>query len=302
MSLERFGDLTEQLASLGSVRQLVVSGMGEPMTHPRIHEMLAQVRPHGWQLTLLSNLLAGDVERLAADGVDGVLAGLHGVSPDTYSAFHPGTTEDDFFRVCGHLRRLARAGTRVRHVHVITRHNASELPEMIRFGGLFRADRVNLKLASLSRGTEACRITGEQRDWLLDEGIPRGREAAGRGGVATNLDLFERQVRTGGAATAPMASIGCFMGYLYARVAADGRVLYCCNDALQVGHLDEAPYDELWSGSVWQAMRDRVRGGDFPAGCERCGKLEQNLKWSRRFRAHAGEAAWRRAAGLGDVA
>lgn len=302
MSLDRFAGLVEQLATLGSVRQLVVSGMGEPMTHPRIHEMLALARAQPWQLTLLSNLVAGDVGRLIADGVDAVLVGLHGVTPDSYAAFHPGTTEEPFFAVCGHLRRLTRAGVRVRHVHVITRDNADELVEMVRFGALFRADRVNVKLASLARGTEACRIGDDQRGWLLAEGIPGAREAAARGGVDTNLDLFERQVRAGGGVTAPMPRIGCFMGYLYARVATDGRVLYCCNDALTVGHLDDAPLAELWHGQTWQAMRDRLREGDFPAGCERCGKLEQNVKWSGRLRDAAGESAWRAATGVGGVA
>ncbi len=37
MSLDRFGALVDQLARLGSVRQLVISGIGEPMTHPQIH-------------------------------------------------------------------------------------------------------------------------------------------------------------------------------------------------------------------------------------------------------------------------
>ena len=302
MSLERFTDVVDQLERLGSVRGVVLSGMGEPLIHPHIHEMIAAVHRRRWRLTLISNLVDGDVERLSAGGVDAVLAGIHGATPETYAAFHPGATERQFFAVCGHLRQLVRAGVRVRHVHVICRDNADELVEMVRFGALFRADRVNLKLASLARGTEARRITAEQRRWLATEGIPRAREAAQAGGVATNLDLFERQLRTGGGATAPIDRIGCFMGYVYARVTADGRALYCCNDALEVDSLEHASFEALWTGEAWQGLRDRLRTGDFPAGCERCGKLEQNVKWSRRFRRVAGDDAWRAATGAQEVA
>jgi MoaA/NifB/PqqE/SkfB family radical SAM enzyme len=300
LAFDRFRALLEDLGAMGSVRAVVLSGMGEPLTHPHIYDMIAAVKTRGWHLTLITNLIGADINRLARSGVDQLLVGVHGVTPKVYSAFHSGWTEQQFFRMCQHLRALARAGVRCRHVQVINRDTADQVVDMVRFGRMFRADRVNYKLAALSGGTEACGTTPEQRAWLLAAGIPDALALAAELGVATNLDLFERQVRAAVAdehATTPIEAVGCFMGHVYARITADGEVLYCCDSRARVGALDAAPFGALWHGPRWQALRDRLRAGDYLEGCNRCGKFEQNAKWSERYRAFAGDAAWRAATG-----
>jgi len=182
--------------------------------------------------------------------------------------------------MCASLRALGRTGARVRHVQVIDRTTAAEVPEMVRFGGMFGADRVNFKLASLAEGTEATTVTDAQREWLLAEGIPRARSLADALGVPTNLPLFERQVRTGGLATVPIEEPGCWMGYVYTRITVDEEVLYCCNTSVRVGTLRDGPFEALWYGPKWQALRDTLATGRYFRGCERCGKFEQNVKWA----------------------
>jgi len=129
--------------------------------------------------------------------------------------------------MCATLRRLSRSSTRVRHVQVINRDTAPEVAEMVRFARSFGADRVNYKLASLHSGTEEVGISEEQREWLLNEGIPRARQLAQEWDVKTNLSLFERQVASGGRATAPIDAVGCFMGYVFSRITVDEDVLFC---------------------------------------------------------------------------
>jgi len=289
----RFDALVDELAALGSVRDVVVSGMGEPLTHPDIYAMLARVKAEGWHLTVLSNLLAADLDRLVDAGIDNLLVGVHGATPATYAAFHPGWDEGDFARMCAALRRLARAGVRTRHVHVINRDTTPEVVDMVRFGQLFGAQRVNYKLASLAGGTEDCAVTSAQVQWLHDEGIPEARALADDLGVHTNLDLFARQIEAAAAGvtrTTDMASVGCFMGHVYTRVTVDLDVLYCCNTNVRVGSLNDASFEDLWWGEAWQSLRDRVAGGRFFDGCERCGKFEQNTKWAARVRSSEGAA------------
>lgn len=285
LPLSTFHALCDDLASMGSVRAVVVSGMGEPLTHPDVYEMLHRVKAEGWHLTLLSNLVAADIDRLAACGVDNLLVGVQGASPDAYTAFHPGWSEQHFFTMCRSMRRLARAGTTLRHVQVIDRHTAPEVVEMVRFGKLFQAERVNYKLASLAAGTEQVGITAEQRDWLLAQAVPQARALAAELGVATNLDLFEQQLRAAQGelrATTSMDEVGCAMGHVYTRIAVTGEVLYCCNTEVVVGHLDDGPVSTQWWGEAWQALRERIARHEWFPGCERCGKFEQNVKWAAR--------------------
>lgn len=303
IDLPVFDDLVSDLAALGSVKSVILSGMGDPLVHPDIYEMIGRIKRHGWHLTVMTNLIGADIDRLVVAGVDQFLIGVHGATPTAYSAFHPGWDEREFFVLCGHLRRLSSTAASVRHVQVINGDTAPEFVDMIRFGAQFRAERVNYKLASLTGGTETCQITDEQRQWLAEEAVPAARALATELGVATNLDLFAQQLAAADDymhdenATVPIADVGCFMGYVYTRITASLDVLYCCNTEVRVGSLADARFSELWTGPAWQGLRDRLRRGDYLAGCERCGKFEQNVAWSRRVRDELGEPAWRQATG-----
>ncbi|MCA9666929.1 MAG: radical SAM protein [Myxococcales bacterium] len=298
---ERFEALVDELSAMGSVQEMILSGMGDPLTHPDIYEMIAAVKQRGFRLTMLTNLVAADIDKLCDSGVDQLLVGVHGVTPESYCAFHPGWTEQHFFRMCRYLRALRTAGVSCRHVQVINRDTADELCEMVRFGDLFAADRVNFKLASLAEGTERCAITDAQRRRLREHDIDLARALADDLGVRTNLALFERQVAAAdalGAApqtTTPMHEIGCYMGYVYTRITVDLEVLYCCNTEVKVGRLDEGErgtgFAALWQGERWQALRAAMARHEYLPGCERCGKLEQNVKWSARVREAAAKAA-----------
>lgn len=281
---ESFDALMSALDRLGSVRAVVLSGMGEPLLHPDIYEMMAAVRSRGWHLTVLSNLLAADLDRLCRAGVDNLLVGVHGATPDAYMSFHPGWTEDHFRDLCTALRRLVAAGVSTRHVQVINRFTAPDVVRMVGFGRRFGADRVNFKLASLAYGTEASAITAEQQDWLRREAIPEAMEQAARMGVNTNLSLFARQLAQDDPLhTTNMDEVGCYMGYVYTRVTVDGTILYCCNATIEVGHLRDAPLDVWWTSDRWQAIRERIARREWFAGCERCGKYEQNVAWAQRL-------------------
>jgi MoaA/NifB/PqqE/SkfB family radical SAM enzyme len=300
LPLATFRRIIGELDALGSVHAVVLSGMGEPLVHPDAYAMIGEVKARGWELTVISNLVAADVDQLARSGVDHLLVGVQGVTPETYAAFHPGWGEREFFGMCRALRRLTKAGIRCRHVQVINRDLAPQVVEMVRFGHLFGANRVNYKLASLAGGTQACAATPEQMRWLLAEGIPAARELAAELGVRTNLSLFERQVAAAlgrALATTPIEDVGCFMGYVYTRITVALDVLYCCNTNVQVGSLHDTTFADLWRGAAWQGLRDRLRSGRYLDGCERCGKFEQNVKWSERARAHLGEQDWLAATG-----
>jgi len=284
---DTFERLMTELDSFGSVRAVVLSGMGEPLTHPRIYEMMDAVKVRGWHLTVLSNLLAADIEKLCAAGIDNLLVGVHGATPSAYAAFHPGWDERDFFRMTRGLRALAHAGVRTRHVQVINQDTAPDVPGMVRFARRYEADRVNYKLASLAGGTEDRAITPEQHAWLQAEGVPEARRLAKKLSVRTNLDLFQRQLdaaQEDPTQVTAMQDVGCAMGFAYTRVTVDGTVLFCCDTEIEVGNIGGEPLREQWFGPRWQAMRERIGGGGWFPGCARCGKHEQNVKWARRQR------------------
>lgn len=294
--------LLDDIQSLGGLEAIIVSGMGEPFTHPDIYTILRDIKRRGLHLTIITNLVAADVDRIIDIGVDSLLIGVQGASQSSYLAFHPSFHAGHWQRLQAALTRLHAAGRRDKHVQVICSHNAHELAAMIEQAHRFDAAQINFKLASLRGGTEAVAITEAQRRALLATDVPAARQLADSLGVANNLDVFETQLRTGGEATAPIADVGCFLGYHYSRVTVEGTVLYCCNTEVEVGRLADHSFSTLWRGPAWEAMRARLRAGRYFPGCHQCGKFNQNIKLSDRFRRVYGEARWHAVTGRGPDA
>ncbi|KAA0254164.1 MAG: radical SAM protein [Acidobacteria bacterium] len=276
--------LLDDLGTLGGLRSVILSGMGEPFVHPEIHAICESVKRRTLHLTVITNLLLADPGKVLSIGVDQLLIGVHAATAESYRAFHPGTGEAEWTRLLASLDRFAGAGKRFRHVQVICATNAHELPAMVRLAARYGAGGITFKLASLLDGTERVALSPEAREALVAEGIPSAREEASRLGVATNLDVLARQLSAGGARTAPIAETGCFMGYAYARVTVEGDVLYCCDTEVKVGSLASgARFSDLWLGPRWQDLRDRLRSGRYFEGCSRCGKYAQNVALGRAF-------------------
>jgi MoaA/NifB/PqqE/SkfB family radical SAM enzyme len=282
--------LLDDVKSLGGLEAVIVSGMGDPFTHPDVYEIIEAVKSRGLHLTIITNLIPADPARVLALDVDQLLIGIHAASEAAYRAFHPSFQMSEWQRLHTALATFAAAGKRYKQVQVICRTNAGELVDMVRVASTYRAAQVNFKLASLKDGTEAVRITDAQRARLEAELVPEAIALARELGVVTNLDVFARQLSAGGADTAPIESIGCFMGHAYARILVDGTVLYCCNTDVVVGTIAAgARFSELWNGAAWNALRARMRNGDYFASCRQCGKVAQNVKYAERFRALYGE-------------
>lgn len=289
---ERFVALAQDLAGMQSVEAVILSGMGDPFVNPAIYDIIAECKRHGWHVTVLTNALLADADRIAALGVDAMLVSVNGVTPASYTAFHPNLRAEDFERLKTLLARWQVLGVPVKHVQVINRDTAPELVEMVEFAARYGARHVTFKLASLGGGTEACAVTEAQRAQLQKWLVPEARAAAARLGVATNLDVFARQLAAGGAATTPIEEVGCFMGWHYARVTVEGALLYCCATTLQVGHLDWGPFSTQWFGASWEALRAQLMAGTYAPACQQCGKFNQNVKLAAKVRAKLGEAAY----------
>jgi MoaA/NifB/PqqE/SkfB family radical SAM enzyme len=288
-NIESLSHILDEALALGGLEAVILSGMGEPFVHPEIASLVSAVKQRGLHLTIITNLVAADPGLILQQQVDQLLVGIHAASLPTYLAFHPGFDEPHWVRLHAALAQFRAAGRRFKHVQVICATNAHELVAMVSLGAQYQAAQVNFKLASLDDRRADLRLSDQQRDWLLGEGIAEAEAEARRQGTRTNLEVFRQQVTTGGGATAPMAQVGCFLGYDYCRITADGTALYCCNNQAKVGRVG-APGDfsRLWQGPAWEALRLRLARGRFLPGCDQCGKLDENLRLASRYRERFG--------------
>ena len=293
MSLETFCALLDEAHTLGGLEQVIISGMGEPTLNPELPRMVRHAHERGVGVTIITNLLCADLPRLLdSDGELNLLVSVCGVTPEVWQAFHDHPRHDGFHTLLGQLNLLRRGGFLAKHVHVINAQNFHQLESMVEFAVAYPARRVSFKLASLGHGTEATALTPSQQLELRDRLVPAARALARARGVTTDLADFALQITPGSLRTTPLAQVGCYMGLLYSRVTVDAEVLFCCNTEVSVGTWGGgASWADLWSGQRYQDLRRQIRARRFFPGCEQCGKLKQNLRWSRRLRAARGDAS-----------
>jgi len=280
MALEAFEKLAVRLDAAG-VRELIVSGSGEPFTHPRIYDMIALVKGRTkLSLTLITNLLLADPGRLADLGVDDLLVNVSAATRESYEDFHPSLRgTGSWEELVGKLSLLCRRGVRPKLVNVLTRRNVGEVPDMVALGGRLGVKRVNFKAPSLEGGTEPLRLSPAQQDDLLTELVPRALALAREEGINTNLAVCASQFESDEPGVFPIEQVGCYAGWFYSRVFVDGTVRYCCSDSIVVDSLEGgASFEDVWLSERYDAMREYLRRGNFFTDCRRCGKYHQNYK------------------------
>lgn len=296
LAFEAFQAAFDDLIALGGLEAVILSGMGDPTLNDALYDMVAHARVAGVHVTIITNVLRLDVPRLmAAVGPEpardlDVLASICGVSEPVWRAFHAHPRADGWATLTMRLGELRAAGFRPKHVQVINRQNFHQLVDMVEFAAETDAKSVSFKFASLANGTEAVALDDADKRRLADELAPAAVARAAFLAVETDLAAFARQIHPGSERTAPIEDIGCFMGYLYARVTVFGEVLYCCNTKLAVGNLSHGErLSDMWTRPAWQSRRDALRAGSYFEGCDQCGKLKQNIKWSDKLRVALGD-------------
>ncbi len=285
LAFSDYARILDEVASLGGLAHVILSGMGDPTLNPELVAMVRHAHGHGLSVTIITNLLRADLDALlASPGELDLLTSICGVTPKSWQDFHAHPRPDGWQVLTKQLEQLRAVGFRPKHVQVINNANAHELVEMVEFAAEYPVKRVNFKLASLARGTEAVALSAHEKQHLRDELVPAAMAAAERLGVDTDLSAFARQIHPDGHATSPIAEVGCFMGYVYCRVTVEQELLYCCNTQVSIGQLGpDVSASELWRGSRYASIRSTLRRGAYFKGCTQCGKFKQNVKWHERL-------------------
>ena len=285
MSFETYQGILDDLIALGGLEQIILSGMGDPSLNDELPDMVRYAHRFGIGVTIITNLLTVDLpEVLDSPGELNLLVSVCGVTEPVWDAFHGGSLAGGFPRLLEQLQILRQRQFLAKHVQVINAQNYHELADMVRFATTWPVKRVNFKFASLVNGTEAVALTDDQKRDLLQNLIPRAQAIAQFKGVDTDLQAFETQISLGSHRTSLIEEVGCYMGTIYCRITVDSELLYCCNTNISVGHIDqEHSFRDLWEGSRYARLRERIGNGRFFPSCQQCGKYKQNYKWSQKL-------------------
>ncbi len=148
MEMEVFVQLLEQTNAFPNLQRVVFSGLGEPLTHPHILDMVRLVRERGLAVTIGANGLLLDRAvswELVELGVDRLVISLDGVTPETYA----GVRGAMMSQVLDNIRGLNEAKRELGSLlpalgieFVALRSNIAELPDLSGLASRLNATRV----------------------------------------------------------------------------------------------------------------------------------------------------------------
>jgi tungsten cofactor oxidoreducase radical SAM maturase len=295
MEMGVFTQLVEQLAGFPDLRRVVFSGLGEPLAHPHILEMVRMVRERGLDVTIGSNGLLLD-EALSREliqlGVDRLVISLDGVTSETYAEVR-GTTISPVLDNLRSLNKVKReSGSLIPALgieFVALKSNIAELAELTGLASRLGAARVLV--------SNVLAYTDEMRDEILYGYEPRPPFSAASWPVKADawvmwgaLELprmhwgAEQRCRFVQDRATVVGWDGhvtpCYaLAHSYSYLTIDGRRKRVTR--YDLGDIAQEPLSEIWTGEEYCHFRSEVRDFHFPScpDCdlrESCDLREQN--------------------------
>ena len=305
MSAETFRRTVRQLADLPGAVVVNLSGFGEPMTHPRFFDFLAEAREAGLGVEVVTNgtlLDAAAAARLVDLQVDRVVVSVDGMTAAASRMLHARSLPEiePGLRALREVRLSRRSGRpEVAIQFVATRRNIHELPR--------------LKAMSLALGFSSILVTnlvphtaalaGEILYGRISTAWRGGRPAPGTPcvdlplldadceatAVVERLRRLSTPLRVNGVDVAGAGPRCRFITEGRFAVGWDGAVSPCLSllhthtyyfrgkgrrvRCYHVGNVHAAPLGAIWAGRQYRAFRARVRSFAF-SPCIDCGGCE----------------------------
>ncbi|HPQ72064.1 MAG TPA: radical SAM protein [bacterium] len=249
MSETLFAQLVDECSPHGT--KFTLWNFGEPFLHPQIFEFIERAHTSGISVKVSTNGTAfytrRKIDRLLECGVEKVIIGIDGATPETHAKFRRGV---DFAAILAGLSYLSTSmnGTSLPFQLVIQmlafRHNESEIDRVrdlaISFGASFELKTANLQMVEgldyedwlpITEKYKRYHWNPERKGWYLKD--------AGRS--------FCSYIENG------------FAGFV---VNWDGRATPCCRDYQSewvIGDLNHQRLEEIWLGDPLNELRGAIR-------------------------------------------
>ncbi|MCL4299833.1 MAG: SPASM domain-containing protein [Anaerolineae bacterium] len=280
-------------------------GIGEPLMHPQLPDMIAQVKALGSRVELITNgtLLTERLSRqLVGAGLDLLWVSLDGATPESYADVRLGASLP---KVLANLKRFSQVRSKghrpipeIGIAFVAMQRNIHDLPEVMRIGRQLRATR--LSVSNVLPYTEAmCQerlyekvlnsVTFHPSPWMRRMSLPKLNPGEVLGQVLSqvmdmgwNIEFAGNNLGTSNN-TCPFIESGAMaIGWdggaspcpplLHSHISYWGNRHYFSHQYV-IGNLADMSLRELWEAPEHQTYRRKVQGYEF-APCTSCGGCE----------------------------
>jgi len=296
LSFDVIKKLIDDLKELGT-RRVFLCGGGEPLLHPMIKEIISHIKEKGLICALNTNftLVNKDIAKWFVDiGLDEITISLWASNPETYAKTHPNKTGKDFLKIEETIKFMQKYKKRksgkkpvVKLYNVIFNLNYKEIKSMIRF-----AERVNAEMTEFApldpipKKTDILLLNEHERKELLREvkSIIHYKKLGSFRKTNVLIETFYERIKnersTAGVYDEFVVNeIPCYVGWVFARIMADGSVIPCLKaHKMPMGNIYKESFKEIWKSERYNNFRRMAvlynkknsffkRIGNNPQGC-----------------------------------
>ena len=281
LPLELVKKLIDELDEM-SVREVYLTGGGEPFMHPKIMEIIDYIKSKGIGCDMSTNFTLINKERaekLVDLGVDHMNISMWAGTPKTYIKTHPNKTDEDFYKIRKMLiytvnlkNKKGKKKPVINIYNVISNLNYNEIKEMIDFAFLVKADSVDFTMMDpVEERTEILLLNEKQRCKLIKDinkvkdYVDKKNAELGVELKVNALDQFLRRVsnensKEGKYDSDIVDTIPCYAGWTFARIMANGDIIPCLKAHLfPMGNLYEKSFKEAWYSKKQNLFRSKSK-------------------------------------------
>ena len=266
-----FTTIIDDLKELGTNEDVLLSGKGEPLLHPRCLDMVRYIKERDMGLTLFSNgLLIREEAReaLVEARADLLYVSLSSASEEIYEAVHPGHQGCELGEVLSNVAALTTLKQerqsptpRVMMVDVLCALNAGEALDFYEQARRIGAEHVRYQLIHVQDYNSELALLPEQIA-PLREAIAEAQRRADAGGptivpnIHYQLKTLDPESGKWGHARTP--DEGCYVGWNFSRSWTNGDISFCCSPKV-VDKVGRQRLSSIWNGPNYGAFRQAAR-------------------------------------------
>jgi len=276
MPYQRIISLVDELYRLG-MREVYFHGVGEPLMHPRITDILnyAGSKYPSLKMGIVSNgtlLDRGIVQSVIRNRVK-VRVSLHAADRRTWQEIHPHDRTGLFDRTIEGIRSITEADPGlIELLFVIFRSNSSRIREMAELAGslgvrevLFRPMRF---LADRAGKNMNSHLMLDAREFNAAGEMLKDLKRRYRGAINLNIVPFESseydEIAGRPSSRKALEGNSCHIGFVLSVILTSGEVIGCLEESFDrpMGNILSESFRQIWWSSGYQEFRRRQRHPD----------------------------------------
>jgi len=293
-----FGDMSYEnylrvLDEIPTIENMQINGLGEPLLHPRIFDMIKEAKRRGITLSMNSNVIWVDTpkkaQKLVESGLDILKVSMDTTDSKVYDEIRQSDTYDKAVAAVKLIvqARGCKHEPQIWFNSVILQQNYKDIGNILKLGSELGVDLVRFKPVDTfdiykDKGIKVA--SQEDLFYEMKKVLSEFRDVKVKHNLGDLINNFSNYSR-------PEGDYPCFSPWLEVYIQYYGGVRLCCefySKKYDVGNIFRENFKDIWNGEKMQKIRHDFWKGKlgFPvcATCNRFGRNMEIYKKVKKFR------------------